>query len=125
MYRIARDDDWVMRRAKVRSAAALDGETYEEAVEAARAEVRSKVHERLAELEALCQAGKHKAILSWLQMAGMFEKSEGPSEQPSIGVINDLRQIHINQNPETKDSLDLPDTAPRELENDPSTSNQL
>lgn len=54
--------------------------------------MRSKIADRMAELELACKKGSVTAILAWLNRAGVPVKGEGPETTPSvINLREDLR----------------------------------
>ena len=103
LYLEAKKGDWANRKAALR-ANLVSEEVATRAMEVAQAELRSKVHKRIEELEQLCEKRNLKAILAWIQLSGLNGKVEfGAPRAPRIEVFNDLsdnRQVTVVTRPE-------------------------
>ena len=102
LYRIAKVHDWATRKSKLQAMTLVNGnETTLALVDVAREKLQSKVNTRLLELEELCEKRNLKAILAWLQMAGLGKFDGGGGGAPrSVEVTNDLsdrRQVTVIQ----------------------------
>lgn len=103
LYKIAKTQNWVDRKTRMQ-AMALVGQDDKaiQAMEIARAELQAKVQHRILELERLCEGGNIKAILAWLQMAGLGKEDTGSRVPRSVEVFNDLsdnRQVTVVNDP--------------------------
>ena len=101
LYRLAKIHGWAERKANLRTTALLTDEAAVTAVEIALAELRSKIHQRVLELDELCTKRNLKAILAWLQMSGLNGKQEVERLPSKVEVYNDLsdnRQVTVVKN---------------------------
>lgn len=102
LYQISKDEHWVERKAHMAIALNGDGQLLDDLMEYAQAELRSKVATRLGELDEVCRkkgSNRLRAILAWLEMAGVGKEVESPMPR-SVSVHNDLsdrRQVTVVQ----------------------------
>ena len=100
LYRIAKQEQWFER--KTHMAVALRGDAEaERLLEFAKAQLEAKISTRLFELDELCRKKNLKAVIAWLQMAGVGKPQvEGKSLPSTTSVYNDLsdnRQVTVVQ----------------------------
>ena len=96
LYKIAKDHDWAARKSKIHTAALLESTAIAPAVEVALVELRAKVACRLLELDELCTKKNLRAILAWLQMAGVNGKMPEETGPRKVEVTNDFSdQRHV------------------------------
>ena len=112
LYQISKDEHWVERKAHMAIALNGDGQLLDDLMEYAQTELRSKVATRLAELDEVCRkkgSNRLRAILAWLEMAGVGKEVENPMPR-SVSVHNDLsdrRQVTVVQGPRQEELEDV------------------
>ena len=100
LYKVSRAEDWVARRTHLKLSALLTEGSAAKALEMATAHLQSKIEQRLSELDRLCVKHNLKAIITWLEMAGVGKKVEIVGVPREVGVYNDLsdrRQVTVVQ----------------------------
>lgn len=98
LYKVSKAEDWVARRTHLKLSALLTEGSAAKALEMATAHLQSKIDQRLAELDRLCVKLNLKAVVTWLEMAGVGKKVEISGVPREVGVYNDLsdrRQVTV------------------------------
>jgi len=106
VYKLAKAEDWAARKTQMVVNALLDGGQSAKAIEVALTTLQTRLEARLVELEQLCHAKsptvRLKAVVTWLEMAGVRKGVELPQGVKKVEVVNDFsdrRQVTVVSDP--------------------------